>query len=355
MSTPAPPPAAAPRPDAGPRPDAAPHADAAGVEGVVLDPCRLAALADADLLDTEAESAFDRLTELAGRLLGVPVALVSLVDRDRQWFKSSVGLPEELAAARQTSLDHSFCKHVVADDAPLAIEDAREHPLTREYAGTIGAGVVAYAGCPLRTADGQTLGSFCVIDGSPRKWTAEDLEVLRQLAASCEAEIRLRIANRRLEARAEVAEAADRAKTAFLSHVSHELRTPLTGILGYAELLADARPGSPEWRSHVDTVRGGGRHLLDLINGLLDLAKIEAGRTEYLHAPCDVAALLDEALTLLRPTADAKGLELTAHWPAGRPGPLVTDGGKLRQILTNLLGNAVKFTEAGGVVVRGRV
>lgn len=160
---------------------------------LVRDPSRLAALRRAALLDTPAEESFDRLTRLAARLLSAPVALVSLVDADRQFFKSCVGLPEPWATVRETPLSHSFCQHAVATRAPLLIEDAREHPLVRENAAIRDLGVIAYLGVPLITPEGYELGSFCVIDTRPRQWTEEELHTVKDLAASVLAEIELRV------------------------------------------------------------------------------------------------------------------------------------------------------------------
>jgi PAS domain S-box-containing protein len=155
---------------------------------------RIAALRESGLLDTPPEEAFDRLTRLVTRLLDVPVALVTLVDGDRQFFKSCVGLPEPWATTRQTPLSHSFCQHTVATGRPLVIDDARDHPELRHNLAIPDLGVVAYAGIPLATADGHTLGTFCAIDTRPRHWTGAQIETLRDLAASAATEIELRLA-----------------------------------------------------------------------------------------------------------------------------------------------------------------
>ena len=151
------------------------------------------------MLDTPTEEAFDRLTRLAARILDTPVALVSLVDEDRQFFKSCVGLPMPWALQRETSLSHSFCQHAVTSGEPLVIEDAREHPLVRDNLAIPDLGVVAYAGIPLITPDGHPLGSFCVIDAKPRAWTAQEIDILKDLAASVMTEIELRAVAREAE------------------------------------------------------------------------------------------------------------------------------------------------------------
>src|SRR5262245_45847944 len=129
---------------------------------------------------------------MAACILKVPAAYVSFVDADRQFFKSSVGLPEPWASMRETPLTHSFCKHVVASGEPMVIADAREDPLVRDNLAVPELGVIAYAGIPLTTPDGATLGSFCVVDHQPREWNEQELEVLRNLAASTMTEVRSR-------------------------------------------------------------------------------------------------------------------------------------------------------------------
>ncbi|HEX2191119.1 MAG TPA: PAS domain S-box protein [Longimicrobiaceae bacterium] len=153
---------------------------------------RLAALRRTGLLDTPPEEAFDRLTRLAAVILEAPVALVSLVERDRQFFKSAVGFPEGWSHARETPLSHSLCQHVVSTGVPLAVEDAREHPVLASSPAIEVMGMVSYAGVPLSASDGHVLGAFCVLDAHPRPWTDREVAVLRDLAASVVTEIELR-------------------------------------------------------------------------------------------------------------------------------------------------------------------
>ncbi len=157
----------------------------------LADAARLAALASTGLPDSEAEASFDRLTRLAAKFLGAPVALISLVDADRQFFKSCAGLPEPWASRRETPLSHSFCQHVVTTRQPLVIEDARLDRLVSDNLAITDLGVIAYLGIPL-TINGHVIGSFCAIDGEPRAWTSDEIETLGDLAESVISEIRLR-------------------------------------------------------------------------------------------------------------------------------------------------------------------
>ena len=166
-----------------------PHAE---VLAAVLDPTRLQQLRDTFLLDTPADEGFDRLTSLTATVLNVPVALVSLVDSDRQFFKSCHGLGQPWASERQTPLSHSFCQHVVHARRPLVVTDAREHPVLSTNQAIRDLGVVAYAGAPLMTATGHVLGTLCAIDHRPRHWTPEQIEILSSLAGAVLSEVQLR-------------------------------------------------------------------------------------------------------------------------------------------------------------------
>lgn len=156
------------------------------------DPARLRALAQTRLLDTPREESFDRLTRLVSRLLDAPVSLVSLVDRDRQFFKSAHGLEEPLASARQTPLSHSFCQYVVTSGAPLVIENAKDSPIVCDNPAVSESGVTAYAGVPITSPDGHVLGSLCALDTKPRRWSADDLNNLHDIAKIATSEIMLR-------------------------------------------------------------------------------------------------------------------------------------------------------------------
>jgi GAF domain-containing protein len=159
---------------------------------VLNDPVRRAALVRTGLLDGPLDEAFDRLTRIAARLLDAPVALVSLVDRDKQVFAGCVGLPDPWATDRETPLSHSFCQHAVTSREPLIIPDAREDPRVRDNLAIRDLHVIAYAGIPLIDSEGNALGSLCVIDDKPRTWTADQTELLADLASTVVSELEAR-------------------------------------------------------------------------------------------------------------------------------------------------------------------
>lgn len=156
------------------------------------DPGRLAALAATNLLDSLPEEAFDRVTRLATQLTGAPVGLFSLVAEQRQFLKARTGLDGANSNVCETPLNSSFCQYVVTADTPLAVSDARLHPMLASNGAVAGLGVVAYLGVPIHAPTGHVIGSLCAIDHNARDWNDGQLAALSDLAAVIETELQLR-------------------------------------------------------------------------------------------------------------------------------------------------------------------
>ncbi|MGF1635099.1 MAG: ATP-binding protein [Phycisphaerae bacterium] len=148
------------------------------------------------------------------------------------------------------------------------------------------------------------------------------------------------------------AEASGQAKSQFLANMSHEIRTPMTAILGFTDLLADTHLSEARRGEHIDTIRRNGQHLINVVNDILDLSKIEAGKMPVERVPCDAVRIAEEVVELLTPKATEKGLSLVIERKRPLEEQILGDPMRIRQVLMNLLGNALKFTNAGRVVIR---
>lgn len=211
----------------------------------LTDAGRLRALARTGLMDTEREEGFDRLTRLVSRLLNVPISLVSLVDHDRQFFKSGYGLEGELATERQTPLSHSFCQHVVTGGAPLVIENAKEHPAVCDNPAIPEFGVAAYAGVPILSPEGHVLGSLCALDMKTRSWSEEDLQNLRDISKIVMSEITLR---QEIKQRT----GAEKQQELLIGELNHRVKNILASASAIVQLSGRTAGSIPEYRERVN-------------------------------------------------------------------------------------------------------
>jgi two-component system, sensor histidine kinase and response regulator len=327
------------------------------------------------ILDTPEEERFDRITRLASEMLGFPVVLVSLVDSQRQWFKSRHGLD-----LTETPRDISFCGHAIHSDEVFVVENALDDPRFFDNPLVVGDFHLRfYAGVPLHGLRGHRIGTFCMIDKCPRTLTDKELRTFRDLAALAQREIdarrlidaiqrireqdaELQQANRHLEAAIEertrqLAQALDAARTVnekksvFLAAMSHEIRTPLHGVLATLHLALDTKPGA-QGRRHIENALRAGQTLMRIVDDILDFSKMEAGKLQLENISVDIPALLDEHAALFGPASLSKGLQVRVETPVNLPRGLQGDPFRLGQVLGNFIGNAVKFTAAGTITVR---
>jgi signal transduction histidine kinase/DNA-binding response OmpR family regulator len=300
--------------------------------------------------DTSAfQQQFDELTRLAGEICQMPAAMVQLSDENGRWIKSVYGtqLPS-------FQFDAAFYDAATTGQ-PLIISDAvsdirfGDHPLVTEPPG-----IRFIAAVPLSLEGGIVLGTLGVIDFHPRTISAAQIHWLESIARQMVFLIGSSRTATDLEAARRAAEAAALAKSAFLANVSHEIRTPMSAIAGYADLMLDPNQNDADRRDCLQIIRRNGRHLLELIDDVLDLARLESGRLTVEKGDCDLARVLADIASLMTPRAAAKDVKLTLELaePTAMPRYFRTDSLRLKQILVNLVGNAIKFTERGHVTVR---
>jgi signal transduction histidine kinase/uncharacterized protein YigA (DUF484 family) len=317
---------------------------------------RQAALAEFELainLPHELPAALTQAAEMIEKLLpagnGAGIMLWN-VRADRLEHRAST-LAETCLQALGPWLEHDQggARWIVAEKRPLVVENVLEDPF--DYNAMLSdAGVRAYIGVPL-LAQSEVLGLLFAADRDPRAYPHDDVEFMVSLANRIAVVItKVRLVEQLAKAK-DAAESASRAKSEFLANMSHELRTPLSAIIGFSEVLLEQTFGRLNERQHrhVDNILLSSRRLLELINDLLDLAKVEAGRMEVNMLPFDLASTIYAARDTVAAQASAKDQTLEVKLDDSLPS-LTADPRKFQKILHNLLPNAVKYAPEGGSI-----
>lgn len=308
---------------------------------------RIEALKRYKILDTDPDLKFDRVTGLASELFGAPICLVSLVDTDRQWFKSCVGLD-----VREAPRELAFCAYAILGDEVFVVPDATKDVRFADNPLVLGSPHIrTYAGAPLVTKGGAHLGTLCLVYSDVTEIPPVWLRQLRTLADIVEDALELHLAVEEAEDARVAAEQSAIAKTRFLANMSHEIRTPLNGVIGMLNLLTSSAL-QDSVRDQVDMAYSAAHDLLTLLNDILDYSKLDSGNLQLDPMPMDFGQAAGQIVTLFEPIAAEKDLTLTLSIDPAVPGSATGDPTRFRQVLTNLVSNALKFTRHGGVDVR---
>jgi len=295
---------------------------------------RLDALRGYRILDTRREDAFDDLTRIASQICGTPMALVSLIDEDRQWFKSRVGLD-----APQTSRELAFCAHAILQDKVFEVPDALRDIRFHDNALVTGAPHLRfYAGAPLQTPDGHALGTLCVLDRKPRNLSDDQKAALEALARQAMAQMELR--------RALVeAERTARYRSRLMAVMGHDLKQPVNVINMCLSLL------EPELRGEEDQqtlayARAAIQTLSVELDSLAQASRLDQESVKIVKLP--IQRVFDNIRDNWSLRARSKGLDLRIV-----KSDVVIDSDErlLGTVIGNLVGNAIKYTEKGGVLV----
>jgi signal transduction histidine kinase len=298
---------------------------------------RILALRRYQILDTPAEGAFDRITALASQILDVPIVIASLVDTNRIWFKSHHGMN-----VQEIERVPGLCASAILSSEPYVLTDASTDPRSMTNPLVTGDfGLRFYAGIPLTTHDKHNLGALSLIDFKPRTITEQELDILKGLAQVVVDEMELGLVSRRMEE-------VNRDKSNLLAVLSHEIRTPMNGIMGMASLLHTTALNE-EQKEYIETIEKSGESLLTMVDHLLDYSKMEAGKMELINQPFDIRTCVKQSCQLFAGEIAKKQLALNSEIDPAIPAVLIGDEQKIRQIIINLVGNAVKFTEQGQV------
>ena len=304
---------------------------------------RISKLKKYQVLNNNEEPAFARLTELAKLFFNMPVVAITFMDEETQYLKSLHGLDGICTTSRKVAI----CNYTVLSDEVLVLPDLTEdsrfsqNPLVTEAPY-----LRFYAGAPIiMQEDGKTyrLGSLCLMDmQAHHDFTEKDADILAQFAAMAADALKLQDQQRH-------AKHANEMKSEFLANMSHEIRTPMNGIIGMVEMLAETKL-SAEQQEYVDNIKVSNEHLLAIINGILDLSKVESGKMTIDSIPMNISSLCNEVVSLFAVKARQRGLTLDYHYTEALSPYIKGDPVRIKQIMVNLVNNAIKFTREGGRV-----
>ncbi|MGP5225379.1 MULTISPECIES: GAF domain-containing hybrid sensor histidine kinase/response regulator [Psychrobacter] len=296
-----------------------------------------------NVLNDNDEPAFQRLIDLAKLFFDVPVVAITFMDEETQYLKSVQGL----GGVCRTTREVAICNYTVLSNEVFVVADLIEDSrFSQNVLVTESPYLRFYAGAPIILHEDNKsyrLGSLCVMDMKPNHdFNEQQAKVLAQFAMMAADALQLQDKQRD-------AKHANEMKSDFLANMSHEIRTPMNGIIGMVEMLGETKLSS-EQQEYVDNIKVSNEHLMAIINGILDLSKVESGKMTIDSIPVNLSALCNEVVSLFAIKARQRGLILDYHYTESLSPYVQGDPVRLKQILANLVNNAIKFTREGGRV-----
>lgn len=296
-------------------------------EAISAEEERIIALQKYGILDTPPDKTCDKLTKLASLLLKVPVAVISLVDKDRIWFKSRYGLD-----VTQMEREEGLCNTVVFEGDFYQVENATLDPRTMRHNLVTGDfGLRFYAAYPLKTKEGFVLGAFCIIDKKPRSLTKEEQEILRDLRDIAMEQIELKLISKLSVAR----------HNQILNTTAHDLKNPLTTIPVRADLIKLKKNDPDTVDAMCDQIKIASLNMVRIIDELLQSGSLEAGEVRLLFVKLNISYLVSNVVSMNQPLAERKGQSI--HFIPHMDVFIRGDEGRLNEVIDNLINNAIKY------------
>ena len=308
---------------------------------------RLAALRELNILDSDFEKDYDELAELASFICDTPIAMISLVDENRQWFKAKIGIE-----ARETPRDHAFCAHAILNDELFIVNDTfkdkrfSDNPLVLSDPN-----IRFYAGAPLITDDGYSLGTICTIDRKPKELNHDQKNALRILAKQVMKQFELRRAVKRMQVYSKEIYELNLSKDKFFSIMAHDLRSPFNSILGYSKILLDEIDtlDKEQIKEFTRNLGASTNTAFTLVDNLLNWSLLESGKIQKKVTKFELSELFREVKVLLSGIAAKKQIKIIIE-PAD--GIFISaDRNMIFSVIQNLVSNSLKFTNENGSIV----
>lgn len=295
------------------------------------------------VLNDNDEPAFKRLVDLAKLFFDMPIVTITFMDEKTQYLKSGHGL----GGVCRTSREVAICNYTVLSNEVFVIADLSKDSRFSQNPLVIDDPYLRfYAGAPIILHEDNKsfrLGSLCVMDTKPNHdFGEQDAKVLAQFAMMAADALQLQDKQRD-------AKHANEMKSDFLANMSHEIRTPMNGIIGMVDMLSETNLSS-EQQEYIDNIKVSNEHLMAIINGILDLSKVESGKMTIDSIPLNLSSLCNEVVSLFAIKARQRGLVLDYHYTESLSPYVQGDPVRLKQIIANLVNNAIKFTREGGHV-----
>ncbi len=307
---------------------------------------RLLELYNYDLMDTPYEEDFDEIVRLASQICNVPMSLITLVDKERQWFKSRLGLEDT-----ETGRDVSFCAHAIAGNHEVfEVEDATKDERFHDNPFvTADPNIRFYAGVPLVTVSGKKLGTLCVLNSHPQRLTEEQSFALKVLAKQVMKLAEQRIMNRYLENFRKRLQHQGAAQNTIISVIAHDVRSPLTSLKNIVELDEEGLIDEQERKNLVSLSKKQIETTLDLLDSLSNWGKALVKTSEVENKRFQLSQLVDEMVGSFEVAAKFKNINFINK--VNKHLLIKTDENALRFILRNIISNAVKYTESGSITI----